>query len=298
MASHRSLEPDSRDQAPIDSRHERILLALADRTRVLDVIRASHALDRWSSWAHESSNADLHEGLSLLESERDRLQERLRIARSRRDGLDTVQLAGSQALSERIEQRLIEIDQSRARLEELIERLQDEVEVDSIELQRPLSRPDGTVISFVDLWVSLRVTYWRISRGTDLGDHERRVRYESVSAQHLTRSFAIHVRTTPASVVATLRSFRLIQAYAGDAIPILVCPPTQHRELLTSQGIGVFEWTTMDAVLPQDDTRVQSVGVRRQRRENVNRLARLNTPAGGYENATRRQSAPRARARR
>ncbi|HUE76067.1 MAG TPA: hypothetical protein VMP10_04495, partial [Chloroflexota bacterium] len=283
MASPRSLGPDPLDAAPADPRHERILLALVDKIRVLDMIRATHALDRWSSWAHESSESDLREGLILLSSESDRLQERQRIAQSRRAGLDIVQLAASQALSERIEQRLIEIEQCRVRLEDLVERIEDEVEVDSIELQRPLSRPDGTVISFVDIWVTLRVTYWRISRGTDLGDHERRIRYEGVSAQHLTRSFAIHVRTTPASVVATLRSFRLVQAYAGDAIPILVCPPSPHRELLISQGIGVFEWTTLDAPLPSDDTLPQSVGVRRQRRENMSSRARPISPASVYE---------------
>src|SRR2546428_799239 len=108
--------------------------------------------------------------------------------------------------------------------------------VESTEWQRPLTLQDGAVVGFVDLWVTLRVTSYRVSQGNDPTDPEQRVRYEGYSVHHLIRSVALFVEPTVPSLSGLVRQVRYAQAYAKNALPVLVtCRPT--APVLAQQGI-------------------------------------------------------------
>ena len=230
---------------------DRMLVALTEKSTLLQVVEATHGVRSWASWARESSAADMREGLALIDEESGRLDERLRHLRTRAAGAaDDLARASTEAECDRLVRRLQELVDQREQLELLAGRLRADaasntegVEVEAIEWQRPLVLGDGSVAGFVDLWATLRVTYYRIVRGNDGGDHERRPRYEGYSSQHLSRSYMVSVAPAIRSLSETVRRIRFAQAHAREALPLLVTCTPLAPELLAGQGIPTFVWS-------------------------------------------------------
>jgi hypothetical protein len=242
-----------------------MLVALTDKNVILQVAEATHGATSWSTSASNSSERELQDGLGLIETERARLEERLQADRTRRSRLGSgLEQAACDASIERLLCRLQELADHREHLAGLVGRIRAEVDVESIEWQRPLTLQDGSVVGFVDLWATLRVTSYRVSQGNDPGDPEQRVRYDGYSVHHLIRSLALFVEPTVTSLTGLVRQVRYAQAYAKNALPVLVtCQPTAS-ELLAQQGIPTFVWSP-DAV-PVLPAAAPNVSSRRPRR--------------------------------
>src|SRR5262249_22785295 len=190
------------------------------------------------------SQRELQEGLDLIAAERRRLDERLEIERARRPSAPAG--LGQAACAASIERLL-------CRAQELAGHHQHPTargggsrgagDRESLEWQRPLTLQDGSVVGFVDLWATLRVTSYRISQGNDPTDPEQRVRYEGYNVHHLIRSVALFVEPTVGSLSGLVRQVRYAQAYTKNALPVLVtCEPTAS-ELLAQQGIPTYVWS-------------------------------------------------------
>jgi hypothetical protein len=221
-----------------------MLIALTDKKVILQLVEATHGATAWSASASVSSQRELQEGLDLIDAEKARLEERLQGERARRPRLSAglAQAAGDASI-ERLLCRLQELADHREQLAGLIGRVAAEVDVESIEWQRPLTLQDGSVVGFVDLWATLRVSSYRISQGSDPSDPEQRARYEGYSVHHLIRSIALFVEPTVPSLSGLVRQVRYAQAYAKNALPVLVtCQPTAS-ELLAQQGIPTYVWS-------------------------------------------------------
>jgi ribosomal protein L18 len=261
----------SRDRAshladdPGATLRDRMLVALTNKSVMLQVVEATHGAASWSQSACGSSQRELQEGLDLIEAEKSRLAERLQAERARRPRLPaSVEQAACDASIERLLCRLQELADHREHLAGLAGRIRAEVDVESIEWQRPLTLQDGSVVGFVDLWATLRVTSYRVSQGNDPADPEQRLRYEGYNVHHLIRSVALFVEPTVPSLSGLVRQVRYAQAYAKNALPVLVtCQPTA-TELLAQQGIPTYVWSPDVApVLPAVEPAVASRRVRR-----------------------------------
>jgi hypothetical protein len=242
-----------------------MLVALTDKNVILRVVEATHGASSWSASACGSSRRELQEGLDLIVVEKARLEERLQMERTRRPRIAAaLERAACDASIERLLCRLQELADHRGQLSGLIERLRPEVDVESIEWQRPLTLQDGSVVGFVDLWATLRVTSYRVSQGNDPSDPEQRVRYEGYSVHHLIRSVALFVEPTVPSLSALVRQVRYAQAYAKNALPVLVTCQATATELLAQQGIPTYVWSPAEApVLPAPAPTVPGRRVRR-----------------------------------
>lgn len=244
---------------------DRMLIALTDKNVIMRVVEATHGATSWSTSACGSSQRELQEGLDLIAAERRRLEERLEVERARRPSAPAgLGQAACDASIERLLCRLQELADHREHLAGLVGRIRAEVDVESIEWQRPLTLQDGSVVGFVDLWATLRVTSYRVSQGNDPTDPEQRVRYEGYSVHHLIRSVALFVEPTVASLSGLVRQVRYAQAYAKNALPVLVtCQPTAS-ELLAQQGIPTYLWSPdVASVLPAESGTVVGRRVRR-----------------------------------
>ena len=236
-ASHQPVDAD-------ETLRDRMLIALTDKRAILQLVEATHGATSWSGSACASSQRELQEGLDLIEAEKARLEERLRAERARRPRLSAgVERAASDAAVERLLCRLQELADHREHLTGLMGRIRAEVDVESIEWQRPLTLQDGSVVGFIDLWATLRVTSYRISQGNDPADPEQRARYEGYSVHHLIRSVALFVEPTVPSLSGLVRQVRYAQAYAKNALPILVTCQPIASELLAQQGIPTYVWS-------------------------------------------------------
>jgi hypothetical protein len=256
--SHPAADPDA-------TLRDRILVALTDKSVILGVVEATHGAASWSASACGSSQRELQDGLDLIAAERARLEERLEMERARRPCVPAgLGQAACDASIERVLCRLQELVEHREHLVGLIGRIRAEVDVESIEWQRPLAHQDGSVVGFVDLWATLRVTSYRVSRGNDPTDPEQRLRYEGYSVHHLIRSVALFVEPTVLSLSGLVRQVRYAQAYAKNTLPVLVtCQPTAP-ELLAQQGIPTYVWSPdVEPVLPAGGATVVGRRVRR-----------------------------------
>jgi hypothetical protein len=251
---------------------DRILVSLTDKNVILQVVEGTHGATSWSVSACGSSQRELQEGLDLIATEKARLEERLQVERARRPRLTPgLEQAACDASLERLLCRLQELADHREHLAGLIGRIRPEIDVESIEWQRPLTLQDGSVVGFVDLWATLRVTSYRVSQGNDPGDPEQRVRYDGYSVHHLIRSVALFVEPTVPSLSGLVRQVRYAQAYAKNALPVLVtCQPTAS-ELLAQQGIPTYVWSAQSG--PGLPAPAPTVGSRRVRRVTTVRRA-------------------------
>lgn len=223
---------------------DRILIALTDKAVMLKVADATHGAASWTASAISSSQRELQEGLDLIDAERARLDANLRNERERRARLSPgIELAACESECERLLCRLQELVDHREQLTGLQTRVRAEVEVESIEWQRALALADGSVAGFVDIWATLRVTSYRVTQGADPGDHEQRPRYEGYSVHHLIRSLALFVEPTVESLTGLVRQVRYAQAYAKNALPVLVTCRPVATDLLASQGIPTYVWS-------------------------------------------------------
>ncbi len=248
----RSRRAGSRSATRLNAR-DRILIALTDKPTILRVLEATHSASKWASAALSGSRSELAQGLELVEAERARLAERLRTAQARGRGLpDGVRRSATDAACERIECRLAELREAAAQLTSLKERARAELEVESIEWQRPLTVGEGEVevVGYVDLWVSVRTSTYRIQQGTDPWDAEGRPRYEGCSLHHLVRTVAIQVEPTIHSLSALVRRVRFVQTHARSALNLVVTCDRFGTDLLAAQGIPTFVWTPETAAKP------------------------------------------------
>jgi hypothetical protein len=266
----RSRRAESRPTTRVDAR-DRILIALTDKPTILRVLEATHSASEWANAALSSSRSELTQGLELVEAERTRLEERLRMAKTRGRGLpEGLGRSATDAACERIECRLVELREAATHLTSLKERARAELEVESIEWQRPLTVGDGEVeiVGYVDLWVSVRTATYRIQQGTDPWDAEGRPRYEGCSLHHLVRTIAIQVEPTIRSLSAVVRRVRFVQTHARSALNLVVTCDRFGTEVLAAQGIPTFVWTpetvskpsTPKGALPARGPRVPALG--------------------------------------
>jgi hypothetical protein len=250
---------------PDSAVRDQMLIALTDKATMLKLVEVTHGSSSWSSSANSSSVRELQEGIDLIDAERARLDERVKLERLRRERMGaSVEIAACDAVIERLMCRLGEIADHREHLTNLIGRVRPEVEVESIEWQRPLALADGEVVGFVDLWATLRVTSYRVTQGNDPHDHEQRMRYEGYSVHHLIRSVGLFVEPSVRSLTDLVRRVRYAQAYAKNLLPVLVtCTPTAS-ELLAGQGIPTYQWSAAGtALVALDSAPVMSRRIKR-----------------------------------
>lgn len=221
-----------------------LLIELTDRVALRRVIEATHGASAWGTAALNASRVNIRQGLALIEDERARLEDRLR---SRRDQLEAIGSATArvafEAEIERIYCRQAEIANHQTYLTSTFDRLHSEVEIETIEWQRPLLLADGSVAGYVDLWATVRATCHRIAHGADPWDPEGRQRYEGTSVHHLIRSIAIVVEPRIDLLSGLIRRVRFTLALAKNALPVVVTCDGSYSAILAAQGIPSYVWS-------------------------------------------------------
>jgi len=255
MKKIRSSRPRRRsagDSATELNLHDRVLVSLSDKATLRRVLETTHSASEWASAAVTGAKTELGTALELIDAERRRLEERLVSARLRAGSLrDDVKRSATAAECERIETRLDELAEQRKHVESVKARIRPDLEIESVEWQRPLTVGEGEVevVGYVDLWASVRTSTYRLQQGADPWDPEGRSRYESIGLHHLIRTVAIHVEAQVRSLSGLIRQVRFVQTYAKNSLPLVVTCAPLGVDVLTAQGIPVFVWRP-EAVVP------------------------------------------------
>lgn len=234
------------------SLRDRVLVSLSDKATLRGVLETTHSASEWANAAVTAGRTELSTALELIDAERKRLEERLVSARLRPGSLrDEVKRAAVAAECERIETRLDELCEQRKHVQSLQSKLKPELEIESIEWQRPLTigESEVEVVGYVDLWASIRTSTFRVTQGADPWDPEGRSRYEGVGLHHLIRTVAIHVEPNVRSLGGLVRQVRFVQAYAKNSLPLVVTCAPLGTDVVAAQGIPVFIWDP-DAIAP------------------------------------------------
>lgn len=240
--SRRAAAPEAARQL---NPQDRVLASLSDKAVMRRLLETTHSASEWASAAVTSSKTELNQALELIDAERRRLEERLVSQRLRASRLrDEVKLSATAAECERIESRLDELTEQRKHVLSLQERVRPELEIESIEWQRPLTVGEGEVeiVGYVDLWVSVRTSAYRVQQGADPWDPEGRSRYEGATLHHLIRTVALHVQPTIRSFSALIRQVRFVQTYARNSLPLVVTCSGFGLEVVAGQGIPTYVW--------------------------------------------------------
>jgi hypothetical protein len=242
---NRSRRTETPRSAPQLNPQDRILVALSDKALMRRVLETTHSASEWASAAITGSKTELNVGLELIDSERRRLEERLVSLRLRAGAIrDEVKQSATAAECERIESRLDELTEQRKHVTSLQERVRPDLEIEAIEWQRPLTVGEGEVevVGYVDLWVSVRTSAYRVQQGADPWDPEGRARYEGATLHHLIRTVALHVAPSIRSLSALIRQVRFVQTYAKNSLPLVVTCTPVGADVLAGQGIPVYVW--------------------------------------------------------
>lgn len=226
---------------------DEILAQLLGRSALIEVLQTAHPVAAWADWSRMTSLAEIADGLELLDEEERRLDAQHQRGRRKQSSECEIDRAVAAAEVERIDHRLTVIGEQRRYLRSRSEQVEVSVEIESAELEHPLLAPSGDVVGYVDLFVTLKIPYVRLVRGSDPLDPESRPRYEACTSQHLEKSFALHVVPVIHSLSGTVKRVRFVQAYARESLPILITTAAFQPEILASQGIPTYVWSATRA---------------------------------------------------